>query len=297
MLAAHKGREAVVELLLQKPGLDVNLTGGRYNGTALHIDCGQAHAGIVRRLLAHPSQSCQNAVDGYGNNPLMWAVGMNKVECVRELVAVEGMDLETYDSRGRGLEEVARDEGSLEAWQVVREELGRREDARDKWQKENIDNLVDFIEGNDKKMVTKKKKKTKLPKTGYTQSGRLNKTENCVERKHTRQLATSINNEENNTIYKESVAKDEDGNVDTLVAETIFQANCAAEFLNKDIEDKLQVLKDKNIYVNDISNSKSKEMADLLLGLDTAEDNRSKGLKEINHIDYRIKQMLKRKTC
>ena len=49
---------------------------------------------------------------------------------MRELVAEEGVDLETRDSQGRGLEELARDEGSQEAWQVVREELGRREERR-----------------------------------------------------------------------------------------------------------------------------------------------------------------------
>ena len=60
----------------------------------------------------------------------MEALAENRVECVRELVAVEGVDLETRDSRGVGLEENARDNGSLEAWQVVREELGRREEQR-----------------------------------------------------------------------------------------------------------------------------------------------------------------------
>ena len=58
----------------------------------------------------------------------MNAVWWNRVECVRELVAVEGVDLETRDSQGRGLEEVARVKGSLEAWLVVSEELGRREE-------------------------------------------------------------------------------------------------------------------------------------------------------------------------
>ena len=54
MRAAHKGHEAVVELLLQQPELDVNLTCGHYRQTALHWACGQGHPGIVRRLLAHP---------------------------------------------------------------------------------------------------------------------------------------------------------------------------------------------------------------------------------------------------
>ena len=128
MLAAHKGHEAVVELLLQQPGLDVNLTDGVYHRSALHFSSIEGHSGVVRRLLAHPSQSCHNAVTSEGFSPLMVAVQWNRVECVRELVAVEEVDLEARDLDGYGLEEWARVEGSLEAWQVVREELGRREE-------------------------------------------------------------------------------------------------------------------------------------------------------------------------
>ena len=52
----------------------------------------------------------------------MLAVARNRVGCVRELVAVEGVDLEPTDSQGVGLEEKARSWGfGLEAWQVVRE--------------------------------------------------------------------------------------------------------------------------------------------------------------------------------
>ena len=51
MWAAWKGREAVIELLLQQPGLDVNLSGGPNSQTALHMACIKGHAGIVRRLL------------------------------------------------------------------------------------------------------------------------------------------------------------------------------------------------------------------------------------------------------
>jgi hypothetical protein len=60
----------------------------------------------------------------------MTAVAWNRVECVRELVAVEEVDLETRHSLGRSLEEVAMANGGLEAWQVVREELGRRQERR-----------------------------------------------------------------------------------------------------------------------------------------------------------------------
>ena len=130
MVAALKGHEAVVELLLQQPGLEVNLFDEEFRQTVLHLASTEGHTGIVRRLLAHPSLTCHNAVDSDGVSPLMEAVWNNRVKCVRELVAVEGVDLETRDSQGRSLEEVAREEGSQEAWQVVREELGRREEQK-----------------------------------------------------------------------------------------------------------------------------------------------------------------------
>ena len=50
------------------------------------------------------------------------------MECVRELVAVEGVDLDTRDSMGVRLEEVARRRG-LDVWQVVREERGSAQSA------------------------------------------------------------------------------------------------------------------------------------------------------------------------
>ena len=116
ILAALKGHEAVVELLLQQPGLDVNLTCHVYRRTALHMACRQGHAGIFRRLLAHPSLTCHNDLESEGFSPLM--------------LAVEGVDLEIKDLEGVGLEEVARIRGyGLEAWQVVRVEMGRREEG------------------------------------------------------------------------------------------------------------------------------------------------------------------------
>ena len=95
MMAASFGNEEVVELLLQQPRLNVNLTkkedkvfGGHV--TALHIACYQGWFGVVKMLLAHPSLTCHNAVNKNGETALMMAVGKNNVQCVRELVAVEG---------------------------------------------------------------------------------------------------------------------------------------------------------------------------------------------------------------
>ena len=62
----------------------------------------------LRLLLADPRLTSINARVGFGNTPLMWAVSDGSVECVRELVMVEGVDLETRDDDGMSLEQVAR---------------------------------------------------------------------------------------------------------------------------------------------------------------------------------------------
>ena len=69
MVAARNGHEAVVELLLQQPGLEVNLTDEEYHRTSLHEASIEGHTAIVRMLLAHPSSTCQNALDNSGPSP------------------------------------------------------------------------------------------------------------------------------------------------------------------------------------------------------------------------------------
>ena len=144
--AAVAGHEAVVELLLKHPGLDVNLAAGGGLMTALQSACMYGHTGILRRLLAHPSLTCHNAVDICGSSALSLAVKSYSVECVRQLVAVKEVDLEARDMFGRNLEEVA----SEEIWQVLREGKRRREEqvrkevqerreeAKNKLQKDNV---------------------------------------------------------------------------------------------------------------------------------------------------------------
>ena len=121
--------EAVVELLLQQPGLDVNLTGGANRETALHFACYAGHARIVKKLLAHPSLTCHNVTGSNGMTPLAIAVFKKQVECVRALVAVKGVDLAGgMDPDEMSLEEMAigMDPRCEEVCQVVREELRRR---------------------------------------------------------------------------------------------------------------------------------------------------------------------------
>ena len=144
--AVVAGHEPVVDLLLKHPGLDVNLAG--LEGTALQSACMHGHAGIVRKLLGHPNLSCHNAVDRCGRSALSNAVRSYSVNCVRQLVAVREVDLETRDGLGMSLEQNT----SLEIWQLLREgkrrreeqvrkEVGeRREEDKNKLQEENVDN-------------------------------------------------------------------------------------------------------------------------------------------------------------
>ena len=105
MWALHEGHNSVVELLLSQPSLDVN-TSASNGSTALH--CTSSNVTGLRLLLADPRLTSINARGYLGRTPLMRAVMCGSVEVVRELVRVEGVDLETRDDRGRSLEEVAR---------------------------------------------------------------------------------------------------------------------------------------------------------------------------------------------
>ena len=110
MLALYRGHNSVVELLLSQPSLDVNTSNSGGN-TALHWATSNVTG--LRLLLAHPRLNSINA-RGWprsGETPLMRAVGCGSVEAVRELVRVEGVDLETRDDLGRSLEMVAWEEG------------------------------------------------------------------------------------------------------------------------------------------------------------------------------------------
>ena len=73
---------------------------------ALH--CASRNVTGLRLLLADPRLTTYiNARGGLGHTPLMRAMWLGSVECVRELVRLKGVDLETRDDEGMSLEEVA----------------------------------------------------------------------------------------------------------------------------------------------------------------------------------------------
>merc|ERR1719319_1356201 len=109
MAAVLNEHEGVVELLLQRRGLEVNARSNEQE-TALHYACRRNNPTVVTKLLEHTGLDC-NLRDDEGNSPLMLAVteSSQNVETVRQLVADERVDLDIRDSDGRTLEEMAKD--------------------------------------------------------------------------------------------------------------------------------------------------------------------------------------------
>ena len=107
MFALFWGNHSVVEVLLQQNSLDINRSTD--NGlTALHMACCTGDVTGLRMLLRDPRLTSVNARNRCGQTPLMSAVGEGRTECVREMVRIEEVDLETEDDNGNSLEDVAR---------------------------------------------------------------------------------------------------------------------------------------------------------------------------------------------
>ena len=94
MWAAHRGKADISELLLQQPGINIDCSDedGR---TAMHHACLFGRLEVLRMLLAARSQGSVNQLDKGGDTPLMSASNYGHVECVRLMVSVAGVDLET----------------------------------------------------------------------------------------------------------------------------------------------------------------------------------------------------------
>jgi len=104
----------LVSLLLQQPGIKVNLTDKR-GLTALHL---AKSAACVRLLLAVPDIDLEAKANLEMATPLMAAIWRGALQSVMELVTTPGIDLEAKDSRGRSLEDWAS--GRNEILEVLR---------------------------------------------------------------------------------------------------------------------------------------------------------------------------------
>ena len=97
----------MVALLFQQPDLDVNCK-NKYGFTAMHIACMVSNIRDLRLLVAHPEMRSLNARNKGGLTPIGLAVHFGQVDCVREMMGTKGVDLDTKDDGGDGLEEMAR---------------------------------------------------------------------------------------------------------------------------------------------------------------------------------------------
>ena len=107
MWALVMEHNSVVNVLLQQPSLDINRIASNGN-TAIHWSCSCGNMTGLRMLLGDPRLTSVNAGSKGGFTPLMVAVLKDKAEFVRELMRVEGVDLEARDGEGRSPEDLAR---------------------------------------------------------------------------------------------------------------------------------------------------------------------------------------------
>lgn len=106
MLAVHNEHNDIVELLLKQPELDINSV-EKIGDTALHVAGYSGNLWAVKKLVSDPRIKTLNSRNNDGQTPLIGAVRMGDVDCVRELVKIPGVDLHKISPQGRTLEEMA----------------------------------------------------------------------------------------------------------------------------------------------------------------------------------------------
>ena len=104
----HTQHREVRQLLLAKDFDITTVTSDGY--TALHRAASNGiadaipHIGNDRRM----TSTLMNTKNRYGYTALMLAVGKGHLDCVKELIKLEGVDWDTKTHRGESLEDVAK---------------------------------------------------------------------------------------------------------------------------------------------------------------------------------------------
>ena len=107
MYAVFRRSGSLVMFLLKQKGIDVNRQ-SRDGATALHIACQCDNVDALQELVTHPNMTSLNTKHNTGDTPIMVALKTGHANCFRDLFNLPGVDLETKDSDGKSLEEVAR---------------------------------------------------------------------------------------------------------------------------------------------------------------------------------------------
>ena len=97
--------QAIVELLLSTPGIQVNAK-NKYDQTALHYACYTGSRAIIAMILSSPGVQL-NERDNEGCTPIMWAIRIRQIQAVLLMAAVPQVCLDVKDNQGGSLEELA----------------------------------------------------------------------------------------------------------------------------------------------------------------------------------------------
>ena len=120
-LACSKGHVAVLSLLLNHPGIDVNQASD-LGATPLHLACQWGHTEVVKLLLRDPRIRI-NLTDTIGATPVWWAARAGYVELVCWMVASRRV-LQLKERAGSLMltaEEVAARGGHVDIAELLRE--------------------------------------------------------------------------------------------------------------------------------------------------------------------------------
>ena len=280
MLAVQEFQHTVVELLLEQPGLEINLT-DKLGFTALHYACADGNDDLVRMLLGHPGLTSHNLRDVYGYTPLIQAVfqgGPYGAECARLLLEVPGLELELRDSRGRTPWSWNGGQDSVEALELVRKKVEERRLGQERQREEamrvmtddKIEEIIQLLEPIHQK--ANKLSKDKKTKSNQKKIGNKSKKTNTTEDKP---CSMSQGKEgvchENKTIEKEE--KD----------------------ILKSIQNKQLLLMKETLFSQNLNQTKGKEMSDILTKIDEAQNKKVQMNTEIAQIEERKKALMR--TC
>ena len=107
MLAVMGEHNMVVKELLNQSSVAINSSDFSGN-TAVHEASDFGNVIALNMLVGNPRLTSVHTRGYLGQTPLMIAIRYGEIGCVRDLVRVEGADLETRDDQGKSLEEEAR---------------------------------------------------------------------------------------------------------------------------------------------------------------------------------------------
>ena len=104
--AAVFNHDQVCKLLLGTPGIQVNAKSNS-GLTALHYAAANGSLASLAMILSSPAHSQLNEKDNLGRTPIMLAAQRGQTEAVLQMAAAQKVCLDSLDSQGRSLEEIA----------------------------------------------------------------------------------------------------------------------------------------------------------------------------------------------